>query len=460
SIGKIIILFLLVHIIVTTPSTISISVDTADCIVSSATFYKINCTISSSVPSGNSISALVKVGEISSTVLISSNQVTFFNNCGCVNGDCNPNDGTCKCYSNPYPWGGSECDIPLHYVSSIDESYTEGGNATFYGWFSNTHNNLYIFIGNESCSPIYETTNDRLVCKAPPKKGSFIVFIYQNYQRWYSEKILYNYKEHSFECPNNCTGSVNGRCNGTTGYCLCNSGYDGPDCSIVNPNDKNENLPGNENNINKTTGSTTIKNEKTSFDISIYSLIEFDILGTQVSNYSLKSNWEIKDSGNNSIYPFSQTIQDQKCQIDYIIEEIKQDKIISFADIDFKVSSGSVKMTIIISNYQYANYLNTLQLLMESSVLDNPNDRNCNSEDTKIDTISNQIDSLSFITIRKNSKLLNGRILDRIISDDRPSSISTSIVSKNNNSIIIGMNLPRCKVCKIDPGIYKNINTH
>ncbi|KAN0014898.1 hypothetical protein ACTFIU_001218 [Dictyostelium citrinum] len=405
--------------------------------------------------------------------------------CG-SNGICNKSIGSCECSDDVYSWRGENCTIPLHFLSSIDSSTINGGNVTFYGWFGNIHVNLTVSIGGIACSPIYNVTDDSILCYSPPGNGNQIVIINQNSYEWTSNSILYQYKEISLKCPNNCTSSTNGKCNTSTGYCTCFNNFGGADCSsITNNNNNNNNNNGGDNDqllstdneppksvtiIDSVTSSTTINNQKTSYQILIYSLVEVDYYGNEVFSYSLESNWEKPTEINQSIYQFTQSIQNQQCTINYTIEEVKDNnKQYSFAGVDFTVDAGSIKMTVDITNYQYKSNLNTLQLLMKSSVqtIDIENDNNsCNDENTEIDTIGNgnggdNDNSLNYISIKKDSKVLYGRFIDRLISDGRSTYMSTTIKSKNNESIIVAMNLPHfVRSCKIDPDFSVLLSTN
>ncbi|KAM9990413.1 hypothetical protein ACTFIY_006460 [Dictyostelium cf. discoideum] len=92
----------------------------------------------------------------------------------------------------------------------------------------------------------------------------------------------------------------------------------------------------------------------------------------------------------NNIYQFNQTIIDRNCTIKYTIEEVFKKKNYSFADLEFSVDGGSIKMNVSIENYQYSSNLNSIQLRFKPSVgiLKNVKDINeCNDDNVEIDTI-------------------------------------------------------------------------
>ncbi|KAN0004444.1 hypothetical protein ACTFIZ_010607 [Dictyostelium cf. discoideum] len=221
-----------------------------------------------------------------------------------------------------------------------------------------------------------------------------------------------------------------------------------------NGND-NGGLPGSNTTIDSNTGNTNITNQQTNYQILITKLIEIDFNGNQINEYLLLNKWSIISNISKTVYTFIQSIQNDQCNITYTIEEINKDRDVTFAGINFKLTSGSVKMTVSIENYQYSSNLNTLQLQMKSSVNEiqtNHEMNNCNDGQIEINSAPNQDNSLNYITIKKDAKVLNGRFIDRIESDGISTFMQTVLISKSNDSIIVGMNLPHCtKKCLLDP---------
>ncbi|KAM9999775.1 hypothetical protein ACTFIZ_008223 [Dictyostelium cf. discoideum] len=383
--------------------------------------------------------------------------------CNKINGGgiCNPVTGKCEC-SNYYQ--GSSCSIVSHFISSIIPSNTNGGNTTLFGWFGNKHFNAKVMIGNKECYPIYKINSTSLSCLAPPSDiGLYSINVTQNLIE-YSLPNSYQYIPMKRNCPNDCTSNINGLCNHDSGYCYCFTNWYGFDCSIyVNKN--NSITPPTNTTIDPETGTTNITNEYTQFQISILKLIELDLNNLQVNEYFLNDKWLFynnsnnnnnNNNSNNNIFTFIQTIQNFTCNITYIIEQVKEKKNVTFAGIDYLLDKDSIKMTVSIENYSYKSSLNTLQLQMKSSTLEipspNKNDDDCNRGEVEIGNKNDQDNSLNFLTIKKDDKLLSGRFINKVESDGRPTIISTNVILKDKDSIIIGMNLPHCTTkCLIDP---------
>ncbi|KAN0024098.1 hypothetical protein ACTFIV_008494 [Dictyostelium citrinum] len=392
------------------------------------------------------------------TIIVNSTQSQLPPPCyrECTIGEyCNTNTLRCVCAVG---WSGDDCSINTNiYVSSIDSVDEKGGDITLYGWFSNSHNNLSITIDNKDCPIIENTiTNVSIQCTVSAGTGKKSLSIQQNGSSWSGYFI---YETSIKSCLNNC--SKNGECNIYTGECNCRFGYTGFDCSIISGGG-NSGLPSSNTTINNN-GTTIINNQKTSYQILIIKLIEFDVEKNIIQQYTLDNKWIIEmkntdDDDDNNIYQFSQTLVQSlsNCTISYTVEEIKEkSKDFSFAGYNLTLGEGSIKISVSIYNYQYSSFLNNLQLQFQSSVTSDNND--CNKEETDIQNSNNEL--LNYITIKKDSKIMQARFLNRILSDGRSSIITSDLVSKSSDSVIIGLNLPYCTNCIIDPDFSVLVTT-
>ncbi|KAN0035965.1 hypothetical protein ACTA71_005263 [Dictyostelium dimigraforme] len=373
-----------------------------------------------------------------------------------LNGICDTIKGQCNCKENV--WSGSSCLIPYHYITSSFPSTTNGGLASFIGFFGNVHYNPSVTIGDLPC-PILNQSSTILNCIAPPGFGTKVVIFTQN-------NISYSYNKYQYlninnqTCPNKCSNQ--GTCNTSNGQCKCNSGYNGADCSgIINPGGGDEGNNGNpptDTGVDPDSGNTTISNQEVQFQIFFKTLYEIDFNGDIIQTYSLQNNWTTNSTNgeNEIVYTLSQTIQNN-CSVISKIEEItnRNGKEFTFADETFNLEYGSIKFSIGIYNYSYKNNLNTLKLELVSSVDQSVSDENeCNEMDTSIDTINNQNgeSTFNYIKISKNNKILEGRFINKLISDGRSTYLSTSMKNENKDSITISLNLPHCvESCIIDP---------
>ncbi|KAM9956510.1 hypothetical protein ACTFIR_003228 [Dictyostelium discoideum] len=385
-------------------------------------------------------------------------------------GSCNNQTGICQCIPN---YQGSNCKIPSHYITSVIPCSIDGGEVLINGWFGNNNDSTHllssynIVIGSLDCivTSINET---EIKCNLGAGTGTKNIKIINsiNPNVIFNGNGLFNYQNPIKTCPNSCTSLNNGKCNSNTGECQCNDKFIGFDCST--PIKIIESAPPTNTSINKDTGGIELNNQDTIYEISIISLNEISIDGSIIKSHQLKGNWS---SDNTTITPdsnyfkFSQQLINNTCKITFTIEEIKlKDKNFTFGTTTFKVEKDSIKLSVLIQDYQYQSSLNTLQLIFYSAVGDDTNsnsnsNNDCNKQDTSIDTSNaNNQQNSNYIQISKNSKTLVGRFINQVIADSRSTFMSSTIIKDNNNkssssssSVMLGLNLPHCKECLIDP---------
>ncbi|EGC33326.1 hypothetical protein DICPUDRAFT_36890 [Dictyostelium purpureum] len=365
-------------------------------------------------------------------------------------GHCDTSNGICDCNNG---FGGDKCEFSQHYITSVNPSNENGGETSFYGSFGEQHNQLSVIIGSKTC-PVTHSSNELINCTAPPGKGIHSVNITQN-NIVYIGKDIYIYSkvpQNIFECPKNC--SSHGKCNTSNGKCECYLGYTSFDCgSMLGGGNKDNSTTTTEpptSNVDNSTGIVDFQNERINFKIFLKSLNEIDINNNIVKSYPLVSDWTVIKTQSN-IYTFEQSPNQDEFKVISTIEQIENDKSVSFAGIDFLLTNNSIKFTVLIKNYKYQSFLNTLQLEMESNTTELTND-DCNSKETQLDTenLKNQYD-LSYIKLSKNNIDFVGRFINKVVSDSKPTFLTTSY-TKLNDSVTITLHLPHCvNECLIDP---------
>ncbi|KAN0016211.1 hypothetical protein ACTFIU_006173 [Dictyostelium citrinum] len=385
-------------------------------------------------------------------------------------GSCNNQTGVCKCISN---YQGSDCTIPSHYITSVIPCSIDGGEVSINGWFGNDQDGTHtlssynVIIGNLNCI-VTSIDQSTIKCNLGAGTGTKNIKITNSIHSnvVFNGNGLFNYQNPIKSCPNSCTSLNNGKCNSNTGECQCNDKFRGFDCST--PITIIETAPTTNTVIDKDTGGASLVNQDTTYEISIISLNEVSIDGLIINSHPLKGNWSIDNStttSNSNIFKFSQQLINNTCTITYTIEEIKlKDKSFTFGTTTFTVEKDSIKLSVLVKDYQYQSSLNTLQLVFYSAANSNNNNNNnnnnddCNNKEASIDTSNANNQQVSnYIQISKNSKTLVGRFINQVIADSRPTFMSSTIINDNNNndkstsSIKIGLNLPHCNECLIDP---------
>ncbi|KAM9967402.1 hypothetical protein ACTFIW_001486 [Dictyostelium discoideum] len=455
-----------------------ISIDGLECTQIGTNFFETKC----SAPSPSSTPTINKDKLNLVTIGIDKFQTKFYINstiengneitCSNCNGNfdiCDKSSGNCFCENGKY-YSGCLC-LDLNFdsscfqlnpsISSITPSTTDGGISTIFGSFGSFNFNYSVLIDGTLCKGV-NSSSDEIIFISPQGTGIKKLTLIINSLSPLS--AIYKYENKFVKCPgktNDCSG--NGICK-SNGECQCNSGWTSFDCSIVF---NNNNSPTN-NEIDTNSGGTTIINQDIKFQIYLKTLKEINYQGRIIKEYQLQNNWNLSSTNLTNQYKFSQKlIENKSTTIISLIEEVVNPDGIEyrFAGTSFKLNQGSIKFTISIYNYSFQSNLNTLQLDL-ISIVDQPTittnlndsydnydtDNECNSKSIEIDTNNlNDLSNFNYIKISKNNKILEGRFINKVVSDGRSTFFSTRITN-NSNSITVSLNLPHCKSeCIIDP---------
>ncbi|KAN0038876.1 hypothetical protein ACTA71_001068 [Dictyostelium dimigraforme] len=476
-------------------SLVNITIDSVDCIPIQVDFYRVLCNLSSATQHNSNIPVTIKIDNLSSSLKLNSNSIGVvnpFENCkdGCNRGgSCNFETVKCECDQNHYGdtcennaiqcqdptcgggigicdktngqcdcgllYTGNSCELPAHWVSSIEPPNESGGIVLLNGYFGNQHTDLSVLIGGQSCSISTSSppTISNITCSIGPGTGIKNITVIQNTVSWFS-KSMFQYYNENYLCPSDC--SNHGTCNSKTGICSCSGDWSGFDCSSKSNQQTNTTIDN---------GSLILNNQDTIYSISIYKLIEIDLSGNIVKefNFSNTLSWDksiVNDQTTNSkIIKYNKQINYDvtlsiSTNITLTFEEVNQTGERTFAGINFQLEKGSVKLTISIINYPYKSYLNSLQLLLKSNTTNNGNTGCGDDNDTNLEKSQSQNSQLDYITIKKVDKVLKGRFINRVISDNRSTFISSSINQSQSspNEVIVTFDLPHCtKECLLDP---------
>ncbi|EGC28700.1 hypothetical protein DICPUDRAFT_85220 [Dictyostelium purpureum] len=101
--------------------------------------------------------------------------------------------------------------------------------------------------------------------------------------------------------------------------------------------------------------------------------------------------------------------------------------------------------------------MNPLEFLNEIFNFHRYNYSKCNRDnniEAAIESSSNNnylLNNINYLKVIKNNRILYARFQDKILSDNRPTTIVVNVVSNDKNSIKIALNLPHCDECLVDP---------
>ncbi|EGG22054.1 hypothetical protein DFA_01943 [Cavenderia fasciculata] len=131
-----------------------------------------------------------------------------------------------------------------------------------------------------------------------------------------------------------------------------------------------------------------------------------------------------------------------------------------FGGNEIEMNPNSIKLSIEINNWEFNSNINSLRVLFKTSLPNNQSIEICQQASDEIKSISYDLSSSSiqYLRVLKDGIQFTGRFLDYIVSDGRNTYSRTQLVSltpseqSTTESIaLIGILLPQCQSCIIDP---------
>ncbi|KYR01065.1 tenascin C [Tieghemostelium lacteum] len=327
-------------------------------------------------------------------------------------------------------------------ISTIIPVPVSGGNITMYGYFGPNPQNVSVVL------TVLTVVNTKYNCTDAVVNSSIIgcylgPIIIPNdiyYQLIISAEVDglstfggYTVLDDRLPCSNSGCGN-HGAC--TTLGCVCYEGFRGAKCDLIADNP----------NIVVNSTGAHFGDDDGSFTFSIVSVRELTPFGVLVSETPI-DKWIPKgiNTSNGEIHSIFE-FKKNNFTITSDFEEIISEKNITFAGIEMNLQPGSIKLSITLSSWQYISSVNYLQVVLNSTADFNQCDED-GSGDNGIETDGN----LNFLQIKKGGKVFYGQFLNKVLSDQRATIVSNQIISEDDNSILIGLNLPHCNECVIDP---------
>ncbi|EFA77937.1 hypothetical protein PPL_08582 [Heterostelium album PN500] len=280
-------------------------------------------------------------------------------------------------------------------------------------------------IGGQACSGASLINSNQLTCtfngSNSDSQGALNVTVTNDQITGFnSYGFLYNQLDCNGLCANN------GQC--TNGYCICASGYAGQLCNIavnttvtptVNPSDINYPL------FNNVT-----------FNSGIDSLVEVDSNQNVIKQIDLSGAVWSQISANN----YSSTVNNVVVSI--VTSQYTQQTTVYFAGDNIPVSPSTVKHTVSISGWQFANTINSLQIVYQANA---PAlfDYNCAPASPTITANLKAGQSPSF-TIDTPLGILYTQFSGRVIVDSKIARITSAsfTTTAENNSVKFAIQVP------------------
>ncbi|EGG14542.1 Tenascin [Cavenderia fasciculata] len=472
---------------ISAPSTLTFSSVFGDsrCIVTEFSFSQIKCTLEENIKGGPLVIVKIKVDSYSNVYSIDTIPTPYSK---CMNDtfNCHDNgqcsfDGFCVC---PSPSFYNNCLIPYPTISSssIITSGNDSKQLIFFGDFGPFNQSGVIVLINETISCNVTTASQQLIqCQLEntPTIGIASVKIQVDTRTVIvNDAILfsnptppiYNDEESCRKDTHDCFG--NGHCD-EMGQCQCDVDYHSIDnCrtkflnSIDTPN------------INNVSPIISFNFESSSFQFEIYSIQEIDFESNLtakkellISNYnwSMNSNnsnattssytlvFDDDNSNNNSS---SNSTIPKDLNVTSIISynrESSKIELIGGINETFDLNPNSIRLSVSIEGWRYSSNMARLKVLFKTTI---PKEQtfifDCDEQPLDSFTNNQLSPTIQYIRIARDNVQYHGRFVDRVVSDGHPTYSKTELVSltplnDQESTAIIGINLPQCQQCTIDP---------
>ncbi|GAM28003.1 hypothetical protein SAMD00019534_111790 [Acytostelium subglobosum LB1] len=241
-----------------------------------------------------------------------------------------------------------------------------------------------------------------------------------------------------------CNG--NGVC-GPDGVCDCYDGFGGYYCEsrlspgvIILPNNTSPDV-------------VILTNVSSLFQFNIIAVQELDYNGVMVKEL-LTNDWDYNTTTNTSLIVHEYLQQSGSVAVRVEIIQFLKSYSIDFAGTTNKYSSDQLKLTVSIDGWTYQSILNTLRVVFQHNSNLNESGDGCVSPQVELGTVSGPGgDSLRYVKIVNASSgvAYYGHFLPYALSDGRPAISRTMIINSTADSTLLGITLPQCTSCIIDP---------
>ncbi|EGG13998.1 hypothetical protein DFA_11759 [Cavenderia fasciculata] len=212
---------------------------------------------------------------------------------------------------------------------------------------------------------------------------------------------------------------------------------------------------------NNTSPSSTIKVDGMEFGFQIIAIQEIG-LNDEVVKELLTNSWSSNVSTVNSL---TNAIYQLKIDNSSVLASTTVTAYISFSTLartvlfgnqELIVNPNSIKLSVSISNWQYSSNIGTIRLLLKTDI----NNQQLVQQDckqTEIESFSfDDLGDIQYLRVIKDNIQFNGRFLDFAIADGRSTYSQTLLINQTKldsdlSTVIIGITLPQCQACEIDP---------
>ncbi|EFA78600.1 hypothetical protein PPL_08055 [Heterostelium album PN500] len=345
-------------------------------------------------------------------------------------------------------------------VSAVNSLTVNGGNLTLGGYFGTNLNLPSVVLNGSVECQILEISSTTIICRLnstqlQPGRASLNVTV-DGYP-FTSHSLISVVSNDYSKCEREgCSG--NGKCNEITGTCDCDNNYYGPKCNLK-PGDGE----GGVFKPNKTKPSIDIEYNGYVFRFSIFSIqeirgdgsIEFEVTPDQW-NHTIDNSTALTTIDYDML-PSNSSAQKQ-LQVKTRISFSSLARTFTFGSKSYNLPPNAVKVGVNVSNWVYSSNLNYLRVVFITAY--NPSQKiGCGGEINAFN--KDDQSSIQSLMIVKDDVIYYGRFLDYSISDGRETYSSNELISVDEEAktALIGINLPQCNVCELDPDFSSLVST-
>eukprot|EP01133_Synstelium_polycarpum_P019007 gene19007-22752_t len=141
-----------------------------------------------------------------------------------------------------------------------------------------------------------------------------------------------------------------------------------------------------------------------------------------------------------------------------LIQHSPSQRVVEFAMTKTTLPPNSIKIAVNITGWRYHSTLNTLRVVFSTQVGDIAPISPCGDEDNVYgDPMDNML--LNYLHVIKGNTTFYGHFLPMSLSDGRPTYSKNEVINQTTDTTLIGINMPQCSSCLIDPDFSVLINT-
>ncbi|GAM21217.1 hypothetical protein SAMD00019534_043920 [Acytostelium subglobosum LB1] len=334
---------------------------------------------------------------------------------------------------------------------------TEGGTLQLKGFFGlgATVGQMTVNINGKDCQ-LHSGDDTHILTQVdgPLPVGFANLTVTVNGVQFKSSNILYiDPVTKEFNCGPRYECSKHGTC--VDGECQCSNGYGGQICEFqLNPNVV----------IQPSNSSTNLGSSRSKLDFNLVEIQELD-LSRNVVRSILTNKWNFTTSVNGSLTTYHYgMLPASSLEVAVTFEYSTEARSLTFGGLDVNLAPGALKMTVDINEWQFVNNLNSLRAVFANQMTNLTEFEEPQCEFDSTTTYDDpQSKSLSYIKVRFEDTVYFGRFLPVALADGRATRIINEVInttgSRTSQLTYIGINLPQCRACRIDPDFSLLIDT-